>query len=211
MKNKNFSFFGFVALLLLLSNSFQSCMVPFGDHQTAKLVGKGNTEVEPFYSRYVWGASQAGVNVDYGLAESVDVRASYSMFGDFSHNKDIVSIASVAPKIQLKKDMMAISIPLGMELKDKIVVTQPTLLLTSSVTPNIDLTFSPKAIFTLQAPNDFSTEPLFASNIGLSIHIKGTPLTLRPELGFGTEMRKFFNSGNWTYGGGIGLAFRIGR
>lgn len=186
-------------------------MVPFGDHQTAKLVGKGNAEVEPFYSRYVWGASQAGLNVDYGLAEIVDVRASYSMFGDFNHNKDVVSIASIAPKIRLKKDVAALFVPIGMELKNNIVVTQPTLLLTSPVTSNLDLTFSPKAIFTLQAPEDFSTEPLFAANIGLSLHIKGTPFTLRPEVGFGTEMRKFFNSGNWTYGGGIGLAFKIGH
>lgn len=200
-----------VACFVVLSFSFYSCMVPFGDHQTAKLVGKGNAEVEPFYSTYVWGASQAGLYMDYGLTDFMDVRASFSKFGDFKHNKDIVSIASFAPKIRLKKDVAALSLPVGMELDNHIVVTQPTLLLTSSVTPNIDLTFSPKAILTLQAPDDFSKEPLFAANIGLSIHIKGTPFTIRPEVGFGTEMRQFFNSGNWTYGGGLGLAFKIGR
>lgn len=169
-------------LSLILFISLNSCMT-FTDFQSAKTVGKGNFEIAPNFSldfnkdfRY----PNLGFNLDYGVTDRFDMRASFS--------GGIISMISLAPKVNLIKDRFSITMPVGTFLANKdldierVWVYQPTLLMTLPIRESLELTFAPKVVF-LRNTSQGWQKPEFAPNIGLSYHRPGSFITYRPEVG----------------------------
>jgi hypothetical protein len=155
----------------------------FTDFQSAKTVGKGNFEIAPNLTldmgknfRY----PTLGFNLDYGVTDRFDLRASFS--------GGIISLLSLAPKVNLIKDRFSITMPVGTFLANKdlgierVWVYQPTLLLTLPIRESLELTFAPKLVLLKNASQGWQ-KPEFAPNIGLSYHRPGSFITYRPEVG----------------------------
>lgn len=194
---------GFCLSLLMLFVSLNSCMT-FTDFQSAKTVGKGNLELTPHLTgtfgedvRY----PTSGMTLAYGVSDRIDLRASAS-------TNLVLTSLSVATKWNVIKDKLSFNLPVGTFLAnsdldiDRVVVLQPTLLLTMPIKKGLDLTLAPQYVL---LHNEFSgwQKPMFAPNIGFSIQRPGSKFELRPELGatFWPEYTEFHL--------GLGLAIKL--
>lgn len=196
---------GFFISSLMLFLSFNSCMT-FTDFQSAKTVGKGNLELTPHltgtFSKDVQYPT-SGMTMAYGISDRFDLRASAS-------TNLVLSSLSVAAKWNVIKDKLSFNLPVGTFLAnsdldiDRVIVLQPTLLLTMPIKEGLDLTLAPQYVL---LNNEFSgwQKPMFAPNIGLTIQRPCSKIALRPELGatFWPEYTELHL--------GLGLAIKLER
>jgi len=184
----------FILLLNLFASQliFQSSVPVFSELQSARMVGKSQFELTPMFSS-VSGSdnddkehlqNEYGLQAIIGLSEKVDFRVRTEVItyegGDYS---DWGAIIGFGPKVSLIKDKLAVSLPLGTSLNEGFMNDwefQPALLLTwPAITDKLDITLSPKYIWTFCE----DCQNLAAVNIGLAISTDLTKWALRPEYG----------------------------
>ena len=135
-----------------------SCVPLFSDIQSAKMVGKGNFEITPSYSKVGPTSSSYGVQGALGLSEKVDLRMriEQSDFG-FDTGDDFIegiyggneTHIGVGPKISIKENHMSFYLPVFMIMVDGEVVgseIQPTILGTVQLSKYLELNPSAKVL-----------------------------------------------------------------
>lgn len=185
MKTKNIFY-----LLLFFNGLFfsQGCAPVFSEMQSARLVGKGNTEFTPSFSRITFSQdgetegvqSHVGLQVALGVDEKVDVRLRYEYIWE---GEDNISVIGLGPKVSLLENKIAFYLPVGRALGEATEDTweiQPTMLFTlPAIEDVLDITLAPKYIF----PFCKGCESLVAVNLGLSLGRDVSDCAFRPEFG----------------------------
>jgi len=180
----------FMVTILFLVFVMSGC-TPYSDFQTAKTVGKGNVELTPFAA--VNGAfGNVGANIDLGITNNFDVRATYSQVFYFGGSYPLegkvdafnVGLLSLAPKLSILKDILAFTVPIDYIYDRSLFIIRPSLLITAPIGRHTDLTISPKSyyMFKLQ-PDGGGTTIMPALSLGLSIHPTDL-ISFKPEIGF---------------------------
>jgi hypothetical protein len=175
----------------------QQCAPVFSDMQGARMVGKGNKEVTPFFTST--GAkiegdagrlqNHLGTHLSFGLAERWEMRTRLEYtwnaidFGDDDGEPVGLLVLGAGPKVSLLKDRIAASLPAMLALSGEGVFLQslqPTLLFTVPVIRDI-VDFNSSVKYVLMPLDGVWGMP--AVNVGLSI---GNPkgITLRTEYGW---------------------------
>jgi len=170
----------------------QSCSSSFSELQGARMVGKGNTEVTPYYTTVSGVAegdhggvqNQIGLNTAIGLSDKTDLRLRVEniWLKDDEFTNGFV-VVGVGPKFSLIENIMAAYLPVGRALGENTSDSwefQPTMLLTLPAIKNIlDINLTPKYIFTVcEECDDF-----VAVNLGLALSKDLSKWAFRAEYG----------------------------
>jgi hypothetical protein len=181
-------------------------------YQDAKLVGKGNVELTPTVTRVGFaegGESEAigtgfGGTVTLGLSDKVDFMAGYVRFDPKGLDEGGANFAGGGPKFSLKRDRLALLLPVTFAFGDDVDVSETVQFSPSaifSVPLGDKITFNPSARVVFSNCED--CDVLVGAQAGFSFPM-GSSFTLRPEIG------ALFNPGEsgviWTFG--AGLSFR---
>lgn len=182
-------------LLALVLMSFAGCAPVFSELQSARLVGKGHTEVTPSISSVSFSndgdsehiQNHFGVQGAYGVGEKVDLRLRYERIQVDTGGRDSfgVNVLAFGAKIATVKDRSAFYIPVGFAFGSEIddvsetIAFHPTILFSIPASQNLELNPSAKALI---PTND--SDVLLAFNVGAGISNDLTRWALRPEIGF---------------------------
>jgi hypothetical protein len=182
----------FIAVSITFLTLLPSCVSPFSELQSARLVGKNNVELTPAYT--TTSATSDGetdgiqnhvaLHAAFGLSSKVDLRMRYEYLwtkdDDFGNG---ISVIGFGPKVSLLENRIALSLPIGTAFGDEITDTwefQPSVLFTLPAIPDkLDITFAPKYILTFCEDCD----DLMAFNLGLAISNNVSSWAIRPEYG----------------------------
>jgi len=191
--NKTLSLSSLVILLLLICifASF-SCFAPaFSELQSARLVGPGNAEIIPSYSR-IHGESEHvqdhyGIQAGVGILKRLDLRIRYE-HASVNPGEDEnfgVNMLGFGPKLGLVPNWLAIYVPVGFAYGKDIEASEtwqvhPTLLATLPLSKHFEINTSAKALIPLQKGND----PMYAVNFGVAISSDVRRWAVRPEIGY---------------------------
>lgn len=212
------SLFAVVSTLTLLT----SCVAPFSDLQSARLLGKGNFEVTPSYSAVTMSdegqtekiQDHYGVQIGFGVAKFMDLRMRYEYIGANYEVEGELQSASVnvlgfGPKFRLVKDWLAFYVPIGFafggDVEDSSESWQvhPTLLATLALGKSFELNPSTKIMIPLSAGGGGG---LLAFNVGAALGPDVRKWAIRPEIGVCTS----FDGGSFmqysvgiTFGSGL--------
>ena len=170
----------------------QSCVTPFSELQSARLVGKNNVEITPAYTTTSSTSdgetegvqNHVGLHAAFGLSSNVDLRCRYEYIwlkeDDFGNG---VNVIGLGPKVSLLENKIALSLPIGAafgkDVEDQWEF-QPSILFTwPAIEDKLDITFAPKYIATFcEDCTDFA-----AFNLGLAISSDLSSWAIRPEYG----------------------------
>jgi len=172
---------------------FQSCSSSFSELQGARLVGKGKTEITPYYTSVSGGGdgetsgiqNQIGVNTAVGLSPKMDLRMRMENIwlkeGEFT---DGLVVVGAGPKLSVVENVMAFYLPVGRALGEGTSESweiQPTVLLTWPAIQNkLDINLTPKYIITpCEDCADF-----VATNLGFAVSSDLSRWALRAEYGY---------------------------
>ncbi len=202
-KGKVFSA-GNLTILLTLACAiafFTSCVAPFSDIQSAKLLGKGNVEVTPSFSS-VSATSEGetnhvqnhyGVQAGFGLSKFMDLRLRYERItGDIDEETSFgVNVIGFGPKFRLAKDWLALYVPVGLAFGTDVTSSEtwqvhPTLLATWALGKSFELNPSAKVMIPFKK-NEIDT--LYAFNLGAAISTDVSKWAVRPEIGICTNFQ----------------------
>lgn len=187
-----------LSLFLLTAISISSCVPVFSDLQSARTIGKSRVEVTPSVSKVSMTdnsqkldlQSHYGVQLGYGLSNTIDLRFRYEHIGlsnvisypglTYQTSFNVVGFglkASVIPKI------LSIYLPIGKEMSSngsKTTMIQPTIFVTAPlIKEKVEFTFAPKYIYLLE-----NTDTKFiAFNFGLALSSNLNQWAIRPEYG----------------------------
>ena len=177
-----------IMLLILI----QSCITPYSELQSARLVGKNNVELTPAYTTTSFTSdgetdgiqNHVGLHAAFGLSQKMDLRLRYEYLwakGDEFGNG--VSVIGLGPKLSLVENRIALSLPVGTAFGQDITdqwQVQPSVLFTLPAIPDkLDITFAPKYILTFcEDCDDF-----VAFNLSLAISNNVSSWAIRPEYG----------------------------
>ncbi|MCJ7487637.1 MAG: hypothetical protein MUQ25_15930 [Candidatus Aminicenantes bacterium] len=218
-KGKVFSVSNLTILLTLACTLafLTSCVAPFSDIQSAKLLGNGNVEVTPSFSSVSVtseGETQHvqnhyGVQAGYGLLKFMDLRLRYERItGDIDEETSFgVNVIGFGPKFRLAKNWLALYVPVGFAFGTDITSSEtwqvhPTLLATWALGKSFELNPSAKVMIPLRQ-NELDT--LYAFNLGAAISTDVSKWAIRPEIGICTN----FEGGHFMHFS-IGLSLSSG-
>jgi hypothetical protein len=175
------------------------CLAPFSEMQSAKLVGKGKTEITPMFSvvhfmnngETTHLQNEYGIQQAYGVSDKLDLRLRYVFvhadyydpyYGNFDLN---VHVIGFGPKIGLYKQMHALYLPIGFAFGEDIDITDiwqfhPTFLFTFPVGNEVELNPSMKILVPIAGDADV----LIAFNLGAGLSADIEKWAIRPEIGF---------------------------
>jgi hypothetical protein len=180
---------------------FTSCIAPFSDIQSAKLLGKGNVEVTPSYSSVSVSSegetehvqNHFGVQAGYGLLKFMDLRIRYERItGDIDEETSFgVNVIGFGPKFRLAKNWLALYVPVGFAFGNEVSVSEtwqvhPTLLGTWALGKSFELNPSAKVMIPFKK-NEIDT--LYAFNLGAAISTDVSKWAIRPEIGICTNFQ----------------------
>ena len=202
-KRKVFSVCNLTILLTLACTLvfLTSCVAPFSDIQSAKLLGKGNVEVTPSFSSVSVtseGETQHvqnhyGVQAGFGLSKFMDLRLRYERItGDFDEETSFgVNVLGFGPKFRLAKNWLALYIPVGFAFGNDITIADtwqvhPTLLGTWALGKSFELNPSAKIMIPLKKDE---LDTLYAFNLGAAISTDVSKWAVRPEIGICTDFQ----------------------
>ena len=189
-----------VLVSILLLAFLQSCVSPFSELQSARLVGKNNVEFTPAYtttSSTSEGETEGiqnhiGFHSAFGVSSKTDLRLRYELiWGKGDDIGNATHVIGFGPKISLLENRIALSLPFGTAFGGDIGDIwefQPSVLFTLPAVPDkLDITFAPKYIATFcEDCGDY-----MAFNFGLAISNDVSSWAIRPEFGllydFGSE------------------------
>jgi len=175
--------------------SFAGCAPVFSDLQSARLAGKGHSEVTPSVSSVSFSSegesehiqNHFGVQGGYGISEQADLRFRYERIEVDTGGGDPygVNVLAFGPKIAIGQQRAAIYLPVGFafgggieEVSDTIAF-HPTILFSIPANQNFEMNPSAKL---LVPTND--SDLLVAFNLGAGISSDLTKWAFRPEVGF---------------------------
>jgi hypothetical protein len=196
--------YGLVSAVLVATG----CAPVFSDFQSAKLVGPERVEVTPTASSvYASGKNSGHVQNEYGLEvgsgvlERLDLRARYVRV-------EGVNVFGFGPKVSLVKDKVAVSVPVGFAFGNdvdsaKSWAVHPTVLLTDTVNPHVELNATLKGLIPLSKGGG---DTLVAVTVGAGFG-NLERWVIRPELGFLFDPGQ---SGHFTHLG-VGLTVFAGN
>lgn len=202
--SKRLHFFG----LLWVALAPVACAPVFSDFQSAKLVGPGRVEVTPSASTVFASGSDGGhaqdeygLQVGAGVLDRLDLRARYVRV-------EGINGIGFGPKISLVKDRLALAVPVGFAFGEDVETAQtwtvhPTLLLTHSVKPRLELNASVKGLIPLSRDGG---DNLVAMNFGVGFGDLER-WVIRPEIGFLFDPGE---SGHFTQFG-LGITWFAGK
>ena len=197
--------------LVCTSALITSCVAPFSDLQSAKLLGKGNIEVTPSYSSVSVSdegetdhiQNHFGAQIGFGLAKFMDLRLRYEHISATIDEESVsANVIGFGPKFRLAKNWLAFYLPIGFafggDIEDGSESWQihPTLLATVPVGKYLEINPSAKIMIPFSS-DAFDT--LLAFNLGLAISSDVSKWAIRPEIGICT-----------TGGSGYFMQFSVG-
>jgi hypothetical protein len=206
----------FIVTILFLVFVMTGC-TPYSDFQTAKTVGKGNVELTPFAAAN-GGFNNVGANIDVGITNNFDLRATYSQVFYTSYGQDVflvgkvnsnISFLSIAPKISILKDIVAFTVPLDYLYGLSTFIIRPSLLITAPIGRHTDLTISPKSIF-MFLPLTKQPTIMPALSLGLSLHPTDR-ISFKPEIGIVNRLEGVGVASLINIYLGFGVAFKFGK
>ena len=183
----------FPLFIILVALMIESCSSSFSELQGARLVGKGKTEITPYYTT-VSGAedgetsgiqNQIGMNAAVGLSSKMDLRMRVeNIWTKESEFTDGVVVVGAGPKLSLVENVMSVYLPVGRALGESTTDSwqiQPTVLLTLPAVQNkLDINLTPKYIITLcEECADF-----VAANLGFALSSDLSKWAFRAEYGY---------------------------
>jgi len=185
--------FRWTVLIAAILASVVGCAPPFAELQSARLVGVGHRDVTASLATVNATSSESsGENVQtelaaqaaFGVSPKTDIRARYDYIS--TANGGSFHALSAGPKFGLVKDAIALYVPVGFgwggETESaKTWVLNPTLLATSRVNRQVEVTGSTKYYLWLNNSNE---SKLFAWNLGLGLSSDLDRWAIRPEFGF---------------------------
>lgn len=200
-KGKVFSVSNLTILLTLACTLafLTSCVAPFSDIQSAKLLGNGNFEVTPSYSSVSVSSegetehvqNHVGVQVGYGVLKFMDLRMRYERItGDIDEEESFgVNVFGFGPKFRLAKNWLALYVPIGFAFGNEIEVADtwqvhPTLLATWALGKSFEINPSAKVMIPLRGGE---MDTLYAFNLGTAISTDVSKWAIRPEIGICTN------------------------
>lgn len=176
------------------------CAPPFSAMQSAKLAGRGNYEITPFFSTVSFSVedqtehmqNEYGIQAAYGLADGFDLQLRYEFISFDYYDPYFDSISSsanvigVGPKARIYRDIIAFCSPIGFGFGngiDEVSETwqfHPTLIITLPIGDVFELNPSGKVLIPISGDQDI----LLAFNFGAGISANLRKWAIRPELGF---------------------------
>ena len=180
----------FVCLALVFLGG---CAAPFSELQSAKLAGKGKSEVTPSFSSVHFSNDEQtghaqdhlGLQAAIGVSDKVDLRLRYERIVMDKEGEDAFNVFALGPKIGIVEDVLALNLPVGFALRDNIDVSEtwefhPTLLFTLLSGDQLELNTSAKALVPL---NREDSDVLIAFNASPGISTDLEKWAIRPEVG----------------------------
>lgn len=186
-----------IGLAFCLPLFLTNCNPSLFDLQSAKMLGASKLEISAY---------TVGLNLGIGLTDQIDLNASLTNNGNINDNLAL-NILTIAPKLSLDRDKVALYFPVSRFVIDKITMIQPTVLFTNSLTKDIDFTLAPKLIFTKNEVLNINT--LFGLSGNFSLHIPKTPFSIRAGLG-GVWSQQSINRQRLLIDANVGLIFNLG-
>lgn len=180
----------YTPFVILLVSLFSACVVPINSSfESARMLGKGNTEVMGHYSHYLVNAegesdavnNNFGLRFGYGVADRVDLKMRYIRLLPKEEGASGVNYADLAPKFAFVPGKFAGTIPVGIYFAEDETqwVFSPKLLYTYPANDMFEATLAAKAdIF----PDD-DGEVYLGFNLGLGLSQNLNRWAIRPELG----------------------------
>lgn len=173
----------FLAVILMTMISFPACLPVYSEMQSARVVGKGKTEIAPHYTfteelreNEPMNQEHIAVQFAHGLSDRVDVRARVE-------NVDGHTIIGLGPKFQLdQKGKFALNLIGGASLESETSFQlHPSLIMSIPIVENsIEFTAAPKMII----PICSGCNSFYATNFNLALGKDIRKLAIRPEYGF---------------------------
>ncbi len=170
-----------VAILIVFASGF-SCVPVFSDLQSARLVGKGQVELTPYYTNTgsdseAGGANHLGANFAIGLSQKVDLRGRVETNWIEDQNDFILG---VGPKTSLIENRIAAFLPVGYGFNSGVFQLQPTMLFSLPFAKEkLEATLAPKYLISLCE----DCESNFAANFGLGFSPDFDRWAVRAEYG----------------------------
>ncbi|MBN7803198.1 sterol desaturase family protein [Algoriphagus aestuariicola] len=193
-----------LALVTILTISvFDTACVPvFSDLQSARLVGKGQVEVTPYYTSTGMesesdGANHVGANFAVGLSPKVDLRG--RLEANWIKEGSTDYIIGMGPKASLMENRIAAFLPIGYATNSEVFQLQPTMLFTLPFAKEkLEATLAPKYLISLCE----DCESNFATNFGLGFSPNFDRWAVRAEYG-----RMFAEDGVGQFS--LGISFHV--
>ena len=182
---------GTVCCIVLAAFVTSGCAPPFSEMQSAKLVDEGEFEIVGHYAGVSWSdegesgkvQDNIGVQLAYGVAERVNLRARYEFIdvGDYDITAHVIG---VGPKFSLTEDVIAFYVPVGFATGEDITTEDtwqlhPTIIVTTTHSKVLEFNVSVKYILTFAEDQD----DLLAFNLGLGLSPDLSRYVIRPEAG----------------------------
>jgi hypothetical protein len=204
MNNKlNFTITSLGLMLMLLSTG---CFAPINStFESAKLLEKGTIEVQGSASAYYEFEEENVLNINnnfgfavgYGVSDQFNMKLRYERINSdysfmFQNNqidiKELANYFELSNKISLKKDKIALSIPIGIyQLSEEsglgnniFGILDPRLFLTFSKSKTFEFNVIPKVHISLGDEITFMP----GINVGLGLSSDLSKWAIRPEIGF---------------------------
>lgn len=205
MKNHKILFITMFSMILILGNS---CVAPVNSsYESARTLGKGNTELMGHYTRYVAsvdGDSETtnnnfGIRIQNGLTDKMDFSLRYILLNPTSEEATNVSFIALAIKYSLLENRVAASLPIGAYFYDSesTFFISPKLLFTYPFNEKFETTFASKLDIYFEEDSD-STLGL---SLGFGISEDLSKWAIRPETGYLFDPGE--DGGYWSFGVGF--------
>ncbi len=197
-------------VLIILWGS--ACVAPVNSsYESAKTLGKGNTEVMGLYSHYIAsgdGESEnsndnIGFRVGHGVSDNSDISLRYIRMNSALEGGINANYLALAFKYSLMENIIAASLPVGAYFysadgdSESTFFISPKLLFTYPVNDKFETTFASKIDFYLEE----DSESTLGFNLGFGISKDLNKWAVRPEAGY------LFNPGEsggyWSFGVGF--------
>jgi hypothetical protein len=207
-----------LAPVLALSAVILAACVGFGDYQSARLAGPGNTQLTPA-AAVTWfdsgdqterASHHLGIRVTRGVSPGFDLLGGVEYAGTKEAGRARWVIGA-GPKVSVVQDRLALWVPIGALFGEGVQTgrtwqTNPTLLLTVDAAPELEVTPSIKALVPLHPER--RGEYLLVLNLGLGWTPPGGAWTLRPEGGIIWDPDAAGDGRVWHFGMGATIPLR---
>jgi hypothetical protein len=208
-----YRFIGVSPLATLLTG----CLPFLADHQSARILPRGELEVTPSFSHVSFSSDgetdhiqdQYGARLGYGLSKQVDVRATFehiTVDQDVGGGSRSLNVVGVGAKFGLIPDWVAFYLPIGFATGENVDESEtwtvaPTLLATWRGGPQFEVTPSIKAIYPFAAENP---ELSLGVHLGMGLSSNLEQWAFRPEIG----LVKNPGDDGTTWGFTLGISIR---
>jgi hypothetical protein len=210
----------FAAAAAILALTLSAC-AGFGDFQSARMAGPGNTQVTPTAAA-TWLAADdhtervthnVGLRLTHGVTPALDVIGGVEYVGFRDRGRGSWAVGA-GPKLSLVQDRLALWLPVGALFGEDVETartwqTNPTLLFSFDLSPEVEITPSAKALIPLHPDQREEGNYLLGLNLGLGWTPPGAAWTLRPEGGLIWDPNASEQGRMWHLG--VGATIPVGR